>query len=134
MSWSRGELWFDADVLWFGERARTPVLAGFPSLPLPTFTAPPGLAASRQRREAWKRKRRARQLRTAALVLAPAVILPIAAIRGTGYGSGVTAEDPPSLIIPPQATGAFSIPLSYSLGEVPRVMSAAETADPYDAS
>ncbi len=134
MAWSRGEVWFDAEVVWFGERARTAALAGFPALPLPTFTAPPGLAASRQRREAWKRKRRARQVRTAALVLAPAVILPIAAIRGTGYGSGVTAEDPPSLTIPPRVTGAFGIPLSYSLGEVPRVMSSAETADRSDAS
>jgi hypothetical protein len=134
MPWSRGEVWFDADVLWFGERARTPALAGFGSLPLPTFGPPPGLAASRQRREAWKRKRRSRQVRTAALVLAPAVILPIAAIRGTGYGSGSTAEDPPSLTIPPRVTGAFSVPLSYSLGEVPRVMSATETADPQDIS
>ena len=134
MTWARGEVWFDAEVLWFGERARTRGLAAFPSLALPTISAPPGLAASRERREAWKRRRRVRQVRTAALVLAPAAILPIAAIRGTGYGSGGATEDPPSLTIPPQVTGAFSLPLSFSVGEVPRVMSAAETANSLDVS
>ena len=53
-------------------------------------------------------------MRTAALVLAPAAILPIAAIRGTGHGSGGATEDPPSLTIPPRVTGAFSLPLSFA--------------------
>ena len=40
MSWRRGELWLDTDLLWFRERAGVPALAGFapPALRLP---APP---------------------------------------------------------------------------------------------
>ena len=37
MSWSPGELWFDADLSWFGQRA--PAIALTPPLPFPV---PPG--------------------------------------------------------------------------------------------
>src|SRR4051794_28209012 len=136
MAWARGEVWLDNDLLWFGGRSRPrpPALAGSPSFTLPPFPAPPGLAASRQRREAWKRRRRLRQLRTVALVLAPAAILPVAALRGTGHGSGSALEDPPSLTIPPRATGSFSLPVSFQIAAPVTVMSAAETADPQEAT
>ena len=94
MGWRHEELWFDADVLWFGERTRAQVLAGIALPPLPRFP-PAGLAASRLRREAWKRRRRAR---AAALVVLPAVLVPPALLRGGGVAEArVIAEDPPSL-------------------------------------
>jgi len=95
MGWRREELWFDADVLWFGERTRAPALAGIALPPLPSFP-PAGLAASRLRREAWKRRRRAR---AAALVVLPTVLVPPALFRGGGVAEArVVAEDPPSLM------------------------------------
>jgi hypothetical protein len=96
MGWRREELWFDADLLWFGEGAAAPALAGFTLPPLPTF-APAGLAASRLRREAWKRRRRAR---ATALMLLPAVMVPPALLRSSGVAAArVVAEDPPSLTL-----------------------------------
>jgi len=95
MGWRREELWFDADVLWFGERTRAPALAGIALPPLPSFP-PAGLAASRLRREAWKRHRRAR---AAALVVLPTVLVPPVLLRGGGVAEArVVAEDPPSLM------------------------------------
>lgn len=94
MGWRRGELWFDGELFWSDEGAAIPALAGFTLPPLPTF-APAGLAASRLRREAWKRRRRAR---AAALVVLPAVLVPPALLRGGGVAEArVVAEDPPSL-------------------------------------
>jgi hypothetical protein len=94
MGWRRGELWFDAELLWFGEGGAAPALAGFTLPPLPSF-GPSGLAASRLRREAWKRRRRAR---ATALVLLPAVMVPPALLRSSGVAAArVVAEDPPSL-------------------------------------
>jgi hypothetical protein len=93
MSWRREELWFDADLLWFGEGAAAPALAGFTLPPLPTF-APAGLAASRLRREAWKRRRRAR---ATALMVVPAMMLPPAVLRSGGAPTAFVVDDPPSL-------------------------------------
>jgi Penicillin-insensitive murein endopeptidase len=97
MSWRPGELWLDADVLWFREGAAAPAFAGFAPA-LPTFGPPPGLIASRQRRALRNRRRNARRVRATALVLSPAVIIPLAAHRlGAGHGTKVLIEDPPSL-------------------------------------
>jgi Penicillin-insensitive murein endopeptidase len=95
MGWRRGEVWLDADVPWFGEVAVAPAAAGFALPPLPSF-GPVGLAASRQRREAWRRRRRTR---ATALVLLPAVMVPPALFRSGGAGAGIIAEDPPSLTL-----------------------------------
>ena len=110
MGWRREELWFDADLVWSDEAAAAPALAGFTLPPLPRF-APAGLAASRLRREAWKRRRRARA--TALLVL-PAVMVPPALLRSGGAaGAGVVPEDPPSLVFritPPAAETSRALP------------------------
>jgi hypothetical protein len=94
MGWRRGELWFDADLLWSDEGAAASAVTGFTLPPLPTF-APAGLAASRLRREAWKRRRRAR---ATALMVLPVVMVPPALLRSGGAAAaGVIPEDPPSL-------------------------------------
>jgi hypothetical protein len=94
MGWRREELWLEADMLWFDDGAGAPALAGFAFPPLPTF-GPHGLAASRLRREAWKRRRRAR---ATVLMLLPAVMFPPAALRSGGApGTGFVVDDPPSL-------------------------------------
>jgi hypothetical protein len=84
-------VWLDVDLLWFGDRA-APAVGGLTLPPLPTF-GPQGLAASRERRAAWKRRRRAR---AAALVVLPAVVVPPALARANG-GAKPLLEDPPSL-------------------------------------
>jgi hypothetical protein len=94
MGWRREELWFDAELLWFGEGAGAPALAGFALSPLPSFGPPPGLAASRLRREAWKRRRRAR---ATALMVVPAMMLPPAVLRSGGAPTAFVVDDPPSL-------------------------------------
>jgi hypothetical protein len=92
MGWRREEVWLDVDVLWFGE----PAVAGFALPPLPSF-GPVGLAASRQRRDAWKRRRRAR---ATALMVLPVVMAPPALFRSSAAAGGkVLAEDPPSLTL-----------------------------------
>jgi hypothetical protein len=95
MSWRPDELWLDVDVLWFGDRDGAPAVAGFVLPPLPRFE-PAGLAASRQRREAWRRRRRAR---ATVVMLLPAVMVPPALFRSAGAGAGVIPEDPPSLTL-----------------------------------
>jgi hypothetical protein len=111
MSWRREELWFDVDVLWFGDGAAAPAAAGFALPPLPSF-GPVGLAASRQRREAWKRRRSAR---ATALVLLPAAMVPPALFRSGGAEARVIADDPPSLTLrvdgPPGQTARTVPPL-----------------------
>ncbi len=103
MGWRRGELWFEADVAWFGEGAGAPAVAGLTLPPLPSF-GPTGLHASRQRREAWRRRRRTR---ATIFMLLPAVMVPPALFRSAGAGAEVLAEDPPSLTfrIDPQTRG-----------------------------
>jgi hypothetical protein len=95
MGWRRGDVWLDADVLWFREGAGA-LLVALPDGPAPA--PPPGLDASRQRREAWRRRRYARRARVTVLAVSPAVILPLAAVRNAaGHGTRIVAEDPPSL-------------------------------------
>ena len=97
MSWRRGELWLDTDLLWFGEGTGASALVGFAPASIPAFASPPGLSASRQRRAAWKRRRFRRRARATALVLSPALIFPVASARSAGgQGQSVVAEDPPS--------------------------------------
>src|SRR5262245_4937020 len=93
MSWTTGELWLDADLTWFRERSVAQAFALAPPLPFPV---PPGLAASRRRREALRHKRTTKRARRTALMLSPAVILPFA-LRGHGSGSKLVLADPPSL-------------------------------------
>ena len=100
MGWRRGELWLDTDLLWFRERAGTAAVSGFAPAAIPVLALPPGLAASRLRRAAWKQRRHARRARAAALALAPAVMFVLAALRSGGdQGSKLVAEDPPSLTL-----------------------------------
>jgi Penicillin-insensitive murein endopeptidase len=89
VGWRREEDWFDGEVAWFDEGG---VVAAFVLPPLPRFEG--GLAASRARREAWKRRRRTR---ATMLMVLPAVMVPPALIRSGGAGAGIIAEDPPSL-------------------------------------
>ena len=97
MAWKPGETWLDGDVRWFREGAGGAAVAAFVAPALPSFGPPPGLAASRARRAEWKRRRKTRKLRTAALALTPAVVLPITALRN--QSGGLALDDPPSLTI-----------------------------------
>jgi murein endopeptidase len=98
MSWRRGELWLDTDILWLGERAGSPALAGERSMPLPSHAPPPGLAASRRRRDEWARHRHARRARASAVALSPAVVFALAGLRSdSARTTSFLAEDPPSL-------------------------------------
>lgn len=104
MGWRRGEIWLDAEVVWFRERSGGP--AASLALHAPAFfglapaaaAIPNGLAASRQRRAELRRRRHARKTRVAALVIGPAVVL---AVAGPRVGGGARAgeplqDDPPS--------------------------------------
>jgi hypothetical protein len=96
MSWRRGELWLDVD-LWSHEGAGVPAVAGLPPASIPSVEPPPGLAASRRRREAWELRRNARRARAKALVMSPAVMFALAGLRSGGdHRSKVVVEDPPS--------------------------------------
>ena len=96
MSWRRGELWFDADTLWLGDGPGEPAAAFAPPLILDP-EPPPGLAASRRRRDAWRQRREARRARARALALSPAVMLALAGARSSGHETSIAAEDPPTL-------------------------------------
>ena len=97
MSWRRGEVWLDTE-LWLLEGAAVPAVAGFPTASIPSGASPPGLAASRRRREAWERDRMARRAKASAIALSPAVMFALAALRADGrQGAAFAAEDPPSL-------------------------------------
>jgi Penicillin-insensitive murein endopeptidase len=102
MSWRRGELWLENDVLWFREPAAVPAAGGFAFASIPSLGPPPGLIASRQRRAARNRRRNVRRARATALVLSPALLLPLAALRNGG-GTKVVVEDPPELTFPRSA-------------------------------
>jgi hypothetical protein len=95
MGWRRAELWLDTDILWFGEEPGAPAVAFAP--PSVLSPAPPGLAASRRRREAWRQRREARRARSKALALSPAVMLALAAARSGDHETSIVVEDPPSL-------------------------------------
>ena len=95
MGWRRGEVWLESE-LWVPEGFGAPALAGFPVPSIPS--EPPGLAASRRRREAWERRRHARRARASAIVLSPAVTFMLAGLRADGGRTAAFAvEDPPSL-------------------------------------
>ncbi len=96
MSWKPGEVWLDTDLLWFRERAGAPALRSFPSV-APALGPPPGLIASRQRRNTRKTRRNSRRLKAAGLMLLPAAVIPLAANRLRDHGTAVVAEDQPSL-------------------------------------
>jgi hypothetical protein len=97
MSWRRGEVWLDME-LWLPEGAAVPAVARFPIASILSEPRPPGLAASRRRREAWERDRTARRARASAIALSPAVMFALAALRADGrQGASFAAEDPPSL-------------------------------------
>ena len=107
MSWRRGEIWFDVDAAWSREEPAVPGPALALALPGPAFLdaslafdPPNGLAASRQRRAELRRRRTVRRTRAAALVIAPATLLPLAGQRlGIGQAAGrPLADDPPSLV------------------------------------
>ena len=109
MAWRDGEVWLDADLLWFREQQQGAL--GVPSLALAGAAArfdPPrfgpvatGLEASRRRRlEAKAARRRRLATRTVpavALVLGSATMLPIAALRQSAGQPGPLDADPPSL-------------------------------------
>jgi hypothetical protein len=97
MGWRRDELWLDAE-LWLPEGIPTPAVAGFPVTSDSSDSLPPGLAASRRRREAWEWDRRARRSRASAIALSPAVMLALAALQAAGrQRESFAVEDPPSL-------------------------------------
>ena len=96
MGWRRGELWLDPDIPWLGEGPGEPAVAFAPPLVLGP-EPPPGLAASRRRRDAWRRRRLARRARARALALSPAVMLALAGTRSSGHETSIAVEDPPSL-------------------------------------
>ena len=97
MGWRRGEVWLDTE-LWLLEGVAVPAAAGLPIESLTSEALPPGLTASRRRREAWERDRMARRAKASAIALSPAVVFALAALRADGrQGTAFAAEDPPSL-------------------------------------
>src|SRR5262245_16977236 len=103
MAWRSGEVWFDADVLWFREQPRSlgelAVAGG--AIHLPRFDT--GLEASRRRRfaaeSARKRTFARRTLPAAAVVIGSSVVLPMSALRqrSGAQDAAPLPEDPPSL-------------------------------------
>jgi hypothetical protein len=103
MGWRSGEVWFDAEVLWFREQPRSlgalAVAGG--AIELPRFDT--GLEASRRRRFAAETERKRRfATRTApaiAVVVGSSVVLPVSALRQRGGAQDALPlpGDPPSL-------------------------------------
>jgi hypothetical protein len=131
-------VWLDTELLWFREGIRIPALAGLAPAPLPSFGPPPGLVASRTRRAAKKRRRTVRRVGAAALVISPAVLLPVKALRSES-GSRIQLEDPPSLTFrlnPPGEVGSIFVPrheapISRGAGAKPKHESSARRAELY---
>src|SRR3954463_1690546 len=98
MTWRRGEVWLDTDIFWLGGGNRPPAPGGAEPSSLPTLAPPPGLAASRRRRDEWTRHRHARRARASAVALSPAVVFALAGLRSdSARSTSFLAEDPPSL-------------------------------------
>ncbi len=104
MTWRIGEVWLDADVLWFREQQALAVAGAAGAWELPHFgPAETGLDASRRRRlqaRAARRRRLAtRAVPALALVVGSATTLPIAAFghRSGEQDAAPVLEDPPSL-------------------------------------
>ena len=128
MGWRSGEVWFDADVLWFREQPRSlgalAVAGG--AIELPRFDT--GLEASRRRRFVAETERKRRfTTRTApaiAVVVGSSVVLPVSALRQRGGAQDALPlpEDPPSL------TFGLESPLQLR-GPSPETRPGAATAD-----
>ncbi len=103
MGWRPGEVWFDADVLWFREQPRSlgalAVAGG--AIELPRFDT--GLEASRRRRfaaeSARKRRFATRTVPAVAVVVGSGVMLSVSALRQRDGAQDALPlpEDPPSL-------------------------------------
>jgi murein endopeptidase len=130
MTWRRDEVWFDADVLWFREASGgqgavaallTPAFFGLVADDL-AVDVPNGLAASRQRRAELRSRRNVLRARVAALVVAPATLLPIAGQRlGLGSSGGALQDDPPSVVRDPMRVGSGLAAAFGSAGRGPAV-------------
>ena len=128
MGWRSGEVWFDADVLWFREQRSLGALAvAGGAIELPRFDT--GLEASRRRRFAAETERKRRfATRTApaiAVVVGSSVVLPVSALRQRGGAQDALPlpEDPPSL------TFGLESPLQLP-AKGPATQADASTADP----
>jgi hypothetical protein len=125
MSWRPGELWLEAEVLWFREAAAAPAFAGIGPAAIPTLGPPPGLVASRVRRAAWERRRYLRRARATAVALSPAVVVALAALRsGAGAEPAVLLDDPPSLTF--RVGTGLPVPERTTIGPPPGRVTAAE--------
>ena len=125
MTWRRGELWLDADVLWSREGAGAPALAAFAPAAVVGPVPAPGLLASRMRRAAWQKRRKTRRARATAIALSPALVVALAALRSGDPRSSITADDPPSLTfrLDPVALEAVERPARFgaAYGDAPVV-------------
>src|ERR1044071_4336492 len=92
MGWRREEVWLQTEVLWFSEAPAVAVGGGFASVPAFRPALAPGLAASRRRRDEWRRRRYTRRARATVLALSPAVILPFAWLRTNAHGAKIVLE------------------------------------------
>lgn len=98
MSWRPGEVWLDTDTLWSRAGDAAAAAVGRDLAWLPDFGPPHGLAASRDRRAAWKQRRRAKRARATAVALSPALLVSLASLRGDRDPlSRLLTDDPPSL-------------------------------------
>jgi murein endopeptidase len=143
MAWRRGELWFDAELLWFRERPPSLgelAIAGG-AIDLPRFDT--GLEASRRRRFAAEaaRKRRfaTRTMPAAAVVIGSSVVLPLSGLRQrlAAQDGMPLAEDPPSLTFRlehPIKAPAASRETHARAAELPRIAwhTATSTGLPFD--
>jgi penicillin-insensitive murein endopeptidase len=97
MGWRPGEVWLDTDVPWLVDGGLVPAVAAFEPVRLPRFPPETGLLASRERRAAWKRRRRTRRARVTAVALSPAVLVALVGMRSDrDLRIWPLAEDPPS--------------------------------------
>jgi murein endopeptidase len=131
MSWRRGELWLDGDLIWFREPAAVTAVAGFAPA-IAGSAAPPGLVASRLRRAEWRRRRNARRILLTLLALSPALLFPLVPPRYAGGGAEPVAEDV-SALQPTVAAAAAVTPAAVQA--IARAMrdtapASAQAADP----
>jgi hypothetical protein len=125
MSWRPGELWLEAEVLWFREAVAAPAFAGIGPAAIPALAPPPGLVASRVRRAAWERRRHLRRARATAVALSPAVMVALAALRSGGAPeASALSHDPPSLTF--RVGTGLPVPEGTTIGPPP----ARESAPP----
>jgi Penicillin-insensitive murein endopeptidase len=145
MTWRRDEVWLETDVAWFREASggRGAALALQPSAffglaadALHAVDIPNGLAASRQRRAELRRRRNSRRTRAAALVIAPAAMLPLAGQRlGVGPAEGgLLRDDPPSLVrdVSIVGSGLAEAPVPQPAGEGTAAPSASKATRGYE--